>query len=409
MRHPRPITRRDFLAGAGALGAGLLAGCAGSNGAAGSAPAAADVATRDIIYDTAADPALDTTTVSIGMIGDVLVHTSVWESGEQADGTRNYDALFEHIAADAQALDVAMLDQETILGGTSVGSFSGFPTFNSPQEFADAEVKAGFDVIAHASNHAMDMGFEGIQSDLAYWREHYPETLVTGIYDSEELSEQIPIIERNGHKIAVLNYTATTNDLALPSDKPWCVNMMDSSRVKSDFTRARELGAEIIVACPHCGIEYDAAPSGYQVNWVEKYVELGADVVFCNHPHVLQPVEWYDNPEGRRVPVFWSLGNFVSTMSKPEALVGGFAHVTFTFSESGYEVTAAGLTPLVTHKIYGPGLTTYKLADYTEELAEKNAIRTVQGVTSFTRQWCIDFCAERLGSGFDSTTCEFTL
>ncbi len=63
----------------------------------------------------------------------------------------------------------------------------------------------------------------------------------------------------------------------------------------------------------------------------------------------------------------------------------------------------------MTHKIYGPGLSTYKLADYTEDLASGNAIRNDDGNGDFSRQWCVDFCASRLGDGFDPNTCEFTL
>ena len=49
----------------------------------------------------------------------------------------------------------------------------------------------------------------------------------------------------------------------------------------------------------------------------------------------------------------------------------------------------------------GTAFTTYRLADYTEELAAANKIRSVSGCGDFTYQWCVDFCAQRLGEGFD--------
>ncbi|MBQ6650024.1 MAG: CapA family protein, partial [Atopobiaceae bacterium] len=51
--------------------------------------------------------------VSVMMVGDILVHQGVWESGQQADGSYNYDHLFAHIADDLAEADIAMLDQET--------------------------------------------------------------------------------------------------------------------------------------------------------------------------------------------------------------------------------------------------------------------------------------------------------
>lgn len=400
------VSRRDFLLGAGLAGAGLLVGCGSSaNSAAGSA---AGAAVPEVIYDTAADPSLDATNVTIGMVGDILVHKSVWQSGVKSDGTRNYDHIFEHIKADAEAFDIAMLDQETILGGLSVGEFSGYPTFNSPQEFADAEVAAGFDVILHANNHCIDKGLAGIQSEFAYWRDHYPDAVITGMADSEEVAAEIPFIERQGHKIAILNYTQDTNGIPLPDGASWCVRMLEESQVESDFTKANEQGAEAIIVCPHWGEEYTAEPNDLQLTWAQKFVDLGATAVIGNHPHVMQAFDWYDNAQGVRVPVWWSVGNFVSTMLQAMSMIGALAHMTLTFEAGQCAVTAAGMTPLVTHKIYGPGLTTYKLADYTEELAAQNAILNDSGNGDFSRQWCVDFCAQRLGDGFDPNTCEFT-
>lgn len=404
----RAITRRDFVTLSGILGASVLAGCAqpssrASDSATSAASASKAGSSRALIYDSEAEAA----NVTIGMIGDVLVHGSVWQSGVAADGSRNYDALFEHIKADAEAYDIAMLDQETILGGESFG-FSGYPTFNSPQEFADAEVKAGFDVILHANNHAVDQGLAGIQAELAYWRDHFPEAVVTGMADTAEVAAEIPILERSGHKIAVLNYTQDTNGIPLPSDAPWCVRMLDDSQVEQDFEAAYAQGAEAIIVCPHWGEEYVAEPNQLQLSWAQKFVDLGATAIIGNHPHVMQAFTWYDSPQGNRVPVYWSVGNFVSTMLGAQSMIGALAHFTLTFEAGECTVSAAGMTPLVTHKIYGPGLTTYKLVDYTEELAAQNTIRNDAGNGDFSRQWCVGFCANRLGSGFDVATCEFS-
>lgn len=394
------ISRRAFLA---MLGCGLLAGCAqGGEPAAGTA--SSEIPT---IYDNVA-PEVQGATLTLSMVGDILGHTWVWKCGVAADGSRNYDALFEHVAADVSSYDFSMLDQETVLGGESFG-FSGYPSFNSPQEFADAEVAAGFDGILHANNHALDQGLAGIASELAYWREHYPEAMVTGMADSAEAAAVVPVIELSGHKIAILNYTQDTNGIPLPDGAPWAVRMLNDEQVESDFATAREAGAEAFVVCPHWGEEYAAEPNDFQRSWAEKFIELGATVIFGNHVHVLQPVETLYGSDGRAVPVYWSLGNYISTMLGEESMIGGLAHVALSFTADGVSVVGAGLTPLVTHKIYGPGLTTYKLADYTEELASANAIRNDSGNGDFSRQWCVDFCANRLGGGFDPETCEFTL
>ena len=100
--------------------------------------------------------------VDLLMIGDSLIHSPVYKSGIQEDGTLNYDHFFTNIQSDIDEAEIAIINQETILGGTELG-ISSYPCFNSPQEIGDAEAKAGFNVILHATNHSMDKGFTAVE------------------------------------------------------------------------------------------------------------------------------------------------------------------------------------------------------------------------------------------------------
>lgn len=162
------MTRRRFLAtaaaGFGMVVAACATGCSGLPGEAGS---------RD--FDAAGHASLATIQdsergvhrISIVMGGDVLAHRGIWMSGERADSTRNYDHLFSAIAPTFKSADIAIVNQETVLGGVEMG-LSGFPTFNSPQELGDAEAAAGIDAALAATNHALDKGFEGIEATLRF-------------------------------------------------------------------------------------------------------------------------------------------------------------------------------------------------------------------------------------------------
>ena len=389
------LTRRSFFSSAFAGLTLVLAGCTGASDASvSSEPLRPDAA----VFDEEAPDELE-----FLMIGDVLVHKGVWQSGELPDGTRNYDHLFAQVADEVAAADVAIVEQETILGGTSLG-LSGYPTFNSPQEIGDAEVAAGFDVALCASNHACDKGVVGIESALAYWRSTHPDVLVTGIYEDEEAFDELPLLEREGHLIAVLNYSYGMNGIPLPHD--WSVRMLDEDLIRADVAAVREAGAEAVIACPHWGVEYAAGPDADQRRWAQVLVDAGADVIMGSHPHVLQPFEVVTASDGRAVPVFWSVGNFVSTQPRSDSMVGGIARASLVFEGGGCRVSSCRLTPVVTHRATGTAFTTYHLSDYTEELAAVNQIRSVSERTSFSRQWCVDFCAERLGDAFDPTFCE---
>lgn len=408
----RTLSRRGFLSAA-LLGLGSLAGCSSEGPASEGGGVRSEAGT---VYDGGIAPAEEAEggsgsgmdEVTFLVVGDILVHPSVWQSGEREDGSRDYAHLFEHVAVDVAEADVAMLDQESVLGGDTLG-ISGYPVFNSPQEIGDAEAAAGFDVILHANNHALDKGMAGIEADLAFWRGSHPDLTVTGIADSQEAADVVPVLEVGGHRVAVLNYTASTNGIPLPEGAPWAVRMLEEGQVTRDFEAARALGAEAIVVCPHWGTEYAAGPDSEQLRWARALADLGAVAIVGAHPHVLQPVETVAASDGRLVPVYWSLGNFVSGQDRKESMVGGMAQLSLSFEGGEPRVSSCRLVPLVTNKAGASGLSTYRLSDYTEELAAGNGIRGNAGCSDFSRQWCVDFCAGRLGGGFDPETCTYSL
>ena len=77
--------------------------------------------------------------LSLLATGDNLIHIEVVESGKREDGTYNYDHLYDEIKDEIMAADIAIVNQETILGGSTL-TYSGYPAFNSPTEIGDALV-----------------------------------------------------------------------------------------------------------------------------------------------------------------------------------------------------------------------------------------------------------------------------
>ena len=153
--------------------------------------------------------------VNLMMVGDNLMHMGIVSTGRQADGTYNFDFLFEGITEYLDAAEVKIINQETILGGNEKG-FSGYPHFNSPTEVGDAIAEAGFNVVLHSSNHTADKGVSGIDNCVEFWKS-YPEVLTVGIYP-EEGEFDIPILEVDGVSFAILNYTYSANMAALPKE-----------------------------------------------------------------------------------------------------------------------------------------------------------------------------------------------
>lgn len=324
-------------------------------------------------------------TVSLMAVGDDLIHTQIIKSGEKEDKTYNYDHLFEHITSYAKKADLAVINQETILGGKSF-SYSGYPRFNSPTEIGDAIAKAGFNVVLHATNHSMDKGEKGLQNTINYWKEKKGITIL-GVNETKEEQDTIKIVEKNGIKIAMLNYTYSLNGLPLPKNRTYMVNLLTDSnqkKIEADLEKARK-EADFVIVFPHWGTEYSYKISSLQKKWTEVFLEAGVDLVLGSHPHVLEPVEWVEREDGHKMLVYYSLGNYVSHQKEVPRMLGGMAQVTIEKKKDKTEIKEAQITPLVTH--YNNKTNehrVYLLEDYTEELANEHGLKSARNELSLS-------------------------
>lgn len=317
--------------------------------------------------------------IQIIMVGDMLMHERVMESGLLEDGTYNFDHIFVNVKDTIENADLAIVNQETILGGSELG-LSGYPAFNSPYELGDSLVNAGFDVILHATNHTLDKGKTGVLNCMNFWDNNYPNITYLGINKSqEEWDTNIFIYEQEGIKIAILNYTYGTNGINPPSDMPYIVNYLDEEKVIQDLAYAEE-NADFTIVCPHWGTEYVLTATDSQKNWARLFMENGADLVIGTHPHVIEPIEMLTDENGNEMLVYYSIGNFVNGTSgtgfgTTNRMLGGIADVTISLNENKEAyVKEYDVIPVVCHIDEKTNYTVYYLSDYTEDMAKENDI-----------------------------------
>lgn len=348
-------------------------------------------------------------------VGDNLMHEPVMRSGLQADGTYDFTYFYDGISEYLEIADVKIINQETIMAGDDLG-FTGYPSFNSPTALADSIVNAGFNVVLHASNHICDKGISGLNNCKKYWDENHPDTLVVGIYGEEGRNRDIPIIEENGVKFAILNYTYGANAEALQGGLENHTNMLttwNDSRyldfnslnpeVLEDIRNAKEL-ADVVVVCPHWGIEYQTKENAYQDRVAREMIDAGADVIIGTHPHVVQPVEWITTDSGNTGICYYSLGNYVSNQYDSITLLEGMAWVTVkkttteTYDRYGSTITTeievipegTGVLPMVLQ--YHNGNNGNKIdgvvpvEQYTMELANAHSAQNRSGRVA-TPEW----------------------
>lgn len=338
--------------------------------------------------------------VTLLAVGDNLIHTQIINSGKRPNGSYNYDHLYKLIKGKISSADIAVVNQETILGGSSL-TYSGYPNFNSPTQIGDSLITAGFDVILHATNHTMDKGLLGVKRSYAYWNKH-PGIKVLGINMTKQQRDNIPIIKKNGIKIAMLNYTYGLNGYRNPKNMPYLVNMLDKNQIRKDIMKAKKK-ADFIIVFPHWGTEYVYKPSLQQNEMTKFFYDLGVDLVIGSHPHVIEPVKWIKTKKKHKMLVYYSLGNFVSYQIEAPRMLGGIAEVTITKAEKGTYISNAGITPIITHYQVGTvnqhyGI--YELSKYNKKLASSHSVSRFSTQGPLTYKGTYNLAKQVLGSWF---------
>lgn len=307
---------------------------------------------------------------TIVVAGDNLIHSTIIKSGRSEDGY-DYNDMYEPIAGYIQSFDMAVINQETPLINDE-SKFSGYPMFGGPVEVGEAVINAGFDVVTQATNHAIDKGMEGIEDSFNFWTKN--QIPVIGI--RKDPIDRFVVKEVNGIKIGMCNFTYGLNGLQKPEGKDWIVDDLNDDDVVRETIMNVKAVSDVVIVFTHWGTEYVYEPTAYQTERAQFIADCGADVIVGTHPHVVEPVVEITSADGRAVPVFYSLGNFISSQDEVPRMLGALAEITVT--KDG--VVSYKATPVVTHiETYSKYFKTYLLSDYTEELAAEHRLRRVKG------------------------------
>ena len=279
-----------------------------------------------------AEPVVKETAVSMGAVGDLLLHDDVILGGKTEDGY-DFSNIFTWFAPHISALDYAAADMEGTLCSDDYGyPYAGYPCFNAPDEIVQAAGEAGFDLMLTANNHAYDtgpFGFNRTQEVIAAAGLAH-----IGTRQNADTPRWI-VRDVGGIKVGMTCYTYSTgyssagtfslNGAALDADSSSRVNAFTYddlpsfyARLTDDLEAMQEEGAEASVVYMHWGDEYQTAQNAVQEEIAQKLCDLGVDVIVGNHPHVVQPVVCLQSGDQVTLCIY-STGNSVSNFFETEA------------------------------------------------------------------------------------------
>ncbi|MEU3323806.1 CapA family protein [Streptomyces sp. NPDC006785] len=232
--------------------------------------------------------------------GDVLPHSSVIDRAAVDAGGAGYDfaPMLAGVAPVVSGADLAFCHMETVYGKKG-GPYTGYPSFKSPPEIATALRTTGFDSCSTASNHTLDDGAEGVRRTL----DALDGAGIRHAGSARSAAEAArPTIlpagpGKGAAKVAHLAYTYGTNDIPLPADRPWAVNVTDEQKIIEEARAARRAGADVVALSVHWGTEWQDEPDARQRELAERLTAStdrgrpDIDLVVGTHAHVPQAYE----------------------------------------------------------------------------------------------------------------------
>lgn len=326
-------------------------------------------------------------TITISAIGDMLIHSSVYEDAE-TDGVYNFYPMLKNVAPYLSEATITFANQETMIGGVEHG-LSNYPSFNSPVEAGEVLKEVGVDIVSIANNHTLDRGEAVIQSSINHWNEM--EMPYVGAYTNQEDKGEIRVIDtEEGISVAFLAYTYGTNGIPVPEGKEYLVNLIDQENIKEEIKRAKEV-ADVIMLSLHFGTEYEPYPNDEQKELAQFAADEGVHAVIGHHPHVLQPIEWVEGIEGNETLVIYSLGNFLSGQDKIPRQIGGMINFTVkqTIANNEIEITDPKFLPTFVSYEDDANYHVWPMHEVTDEHLQ-NAKEHYKKTTNHISEWLPD-------------------
>lgn len=263
-------------------------------------------------------------TATIGAQGDLLMHSPVFNSAKQSDGTYNFENIFRYSRDMINSVDYAVANLETTFGGPDHPHVNN-QNFCCPDELAANAAEFGYDMFLTANNHSGDSMGDGLIRTLEVTREAGLATLGSQMPGENRYS----IVEVNGIKIGMVAYTwAFSGDgskfslnglLAIKDEGQMNYFTKQNpdklySEVEPIMEAMKAEGAEVTMMFIHWGEEYDTNNNAAQEKMAQRLCDIGFDVIVGGHAHVVQPMALLEStvdPSHKTVCIY-SLGNAVS-------------------------------------------------------------------------------------------------
>lgn len=242
-------------------------------------------------------------TVVIAAAGD----TTQSDVFGEATSWRDMSYPFEDVAGLFCGADLAFVNLETSVSTRGESEKNEGYGFRTDPKYLEVYTQAGIDIVSCANNHTRDFGMDALADTFTSLDEYGIRYVGAGMNKTE--AEKLETFELNGITVGftainMINMNPTwyaTDDRAGLN----CVDSWDCER-QLELIRKYDEQCDVLFVSVHWGLEYYNTITEEQQEFAHKLCDSGADIILGHHPHVLQPIEAYNDSV-----IFYSLGNFL--------------------------------------------------------------------------------------------------
>ena len=241
-------------------------------------------------------------TLTLSFVGDCSIGEAIQYKGDENGYTwmldhNGLDWPFSLVRGWLDADDFSFANLEVVFTERTRHADKKFPLVAEPR-YAGVLTESGIDAVNTVNNHCFDFNLEGYRDTMAALDavgvSHFGSVYVPNQTMGQDL---LLTAQVKGVTVGALGFTYPQDD--------------DLKLIGRRIALLREQGCDLVVCALHWGRETHAMPESWQFKYARQVIDLGADVVWGAHPHVLQPVQFYHGGL-----IMYSTGNFTfGTMS----------------------------------------------------------------------------------------------
>lgn len=256
-------------------------------------------ATLEVTNDAVGQP--EPTSITVTAVGDMIFARNVWNLIDAEGGT----APLANVSDVLASTDVTIGNLESCLSATGDPDTGKDVILQGHPDGIESLVASDFTFVSMANNHTLDYGVEALENTINALNGAGILHAGAGMNSTEAWTEAVAGVE--GKTICFLSFSdiLPAGFVAGENSPGIAPSRTDMEAVCNKISECKAQYDYVFVSF-HWGVEYEDYITDQQRDEAHAAVDAGADALFCEHPHVIQGVEFYNG-----AIIAYSLGDFV--------------------------------------------------------------------------------------------------